>query len=58
MLPSCGRYSDSPVFISINIAEGGKNQQSKLIEDRCAVIETLPGLIKVIHSGVIRQNDV
>lgn len=38
--------------------EEGKNQQSKLIEDRCAAKETLPGLIKVSHSGVIKQNDV
>lgn len=55
VLPSCGRYSDSSAFLGI--VEGGV-QQSKLIEDRCAVKKTLPGLIKVSHSGVIKQNDV
>lgn len=56
VLPSCGRYSDSSAFLSM-VGWGG-DQQSQQIENRCAVKKTLPGLIKVSHSGVIKQNDV
>ena len=56
VLPSCGRHSDSSAFFKYVYIVEGKNQQSKLIEDRCAVKETLPGLIKVSRRGVIKQN--